>query len=123
MAITKLLEKYSTLGGCIISEYDNTIPPQNFTFLARNRIIAGISIATIVIEAPLKSGALNTASHAFDYKRKVFAVPYSLDYFKGHGCNFLLQNGAEPLVDISQIYDLIDHYTDDYHITPLPGVE
>ena len=103
----KIFEKIINSGGLVITEYEDNTPPQSFTFLARNRLIAGLSLATIVVEAPIKSGALNTAMHANRYERLLYAVPYNLNYSKGEGCNYLFKNGAKVLLDISQILDIL----------------
>ncbi len=89
--------------GVIITEYDKNIPPQNFTFLNRNRLIAAISLATIVVEAPIKSGAMSTANNAILLNRPLYAVPWNLNYFKGAGCLQLIINGAYPLINSKQI--------------------
>ena len=92
-------------GGCIITEYEDDIPPQDFTFLKRNRLIAAISEATIVIEAPLKSGAISTATYALKYGKPLYAVPYSLNCFKGEGCNKLIESGAKALINSKTILE------------------
>ena len=89
-------------GGLILTEYENNIPPQNFTFLNRNRLIAAISLATIVIEAPIKSGAMSTAKHALLLSKPLYAVPWNLNYSKGAGCLELILNGALPLINSKQ---------------------
>ena len=99
----KMILKILEHGGTIVTEYPDDIPPQDFTFLERNRLIAAFSKATIVIEAPIKSGALNTALHVKNLNKPLFAVPWSLNYYKGIGCNNLLKEGAIPLIDASQI--------------------
>ena len=82
--------------GCLISEY----PPQTkvapWQFLERNRIISGMSHALLVVEAPEKSGALNTARHALEQGRDVFAVPGNVDSPSCRGSNGLLEEGAYP---------------------------
>ena len=62
-------------GGAIISEYPSGTPLFKHNFIARNRIVAGISVATILVESPMKGGSMITASLANDYNREVFAVP------------------------------------------------
>ena len=99
----KIIKKILDYGGAIITEYKDNLHPQNFTFLARNRLIAAFSLATIVIEAPIKSGALNTATHVYELNKPLYAIPWSLNYAKGAGCNELLKSMAIPLIDISQI--------------------
>ena len=89
--------------GLIISEYDENIPPLNYQFLERNRLISALSTAVIIIEAPIKSGAMNTAKHAVEQGKKLFAVPWNVDYWKGEGCNSLLVEGASPILNHTQI--------------------
>ncbi|MBR6252579.1 MAG: DNA-processing protein DprA [Clostridia bacterium] len=92
--------------GLIISEYHPEFIVRKALFLQRNRLIAGISSATVVIEAPIASGAISTANHALRYKRPLYAIPWSLNHFKGEGCNLLFRQGAMPLIDYKQL--LID---------------
>lgn len=99
----KLVKEILNNNGAIISEYFPDTPPQKFSFLKRNRLIAAISDITIVIEAPLKSGALNTAKIALSLNKKVFAIPWNIDTFRGEGCNTLIQNGAQLLTNHTQI--------------------
>ena len=100
---TYLIEKIIKSGGAIISEYFPDTPPQPFSFLKRNRLVAAISEALIVVEAPLKSGALNTAQSALKLNKPVFAIPWSINLSKGEGCNNLLKNNAHVLTDYTQI--------------------
>ena len=92
--------------GLIISEYHPDFTVRKGMFLQRNRLIAAIASATIIIEAPLDSGAVNTAHHALRLNRPLYVVPWSLNYSKGEGCNTLLNEGAKPLIDINNL--LID---------------
>ena len=92
--------------GLIISEYHPDYIVRKGMFLQRNRLIAAIASATIIIEAPLESGAINTAYHALRLNRPLYAVPWSLNYSKGEGCNTLFYEGAKPLIDINKV--LID---------------
>jgi len=89
-AIVKQVEKV----GLTVSEFTPQTSAQRFTFLLRNRIIAGLSKGVLVVSAAEKSGALNTASYAADYSRDVFAFPYSLGIPSGEGCNKLIKGGA-----------------------------
>lgn len=89
--------------GTILSEYFPDTPPQKFSFLKRNRLIAAISNATIVVEAPIKSGALNTAQISKSLNKPIFAYPWNIDTFRGEGCNNLIQHGAQLLTNYTQV--------------------
>ncbi|MGR8948592.1 MAG: DNA-processing protein DprA [Gammaproteobacteria bacterium] len=81
--------------GALISEFAPWVAPRPFHFPQRNRIISGLSIAIIVIEATKKSGSLTTASHAADQGREVYAVPGSVRSAVAAGCNQLISEGAQ----------------------------
>lgn len=91
----KLAKKILGQEGCLISEYPATMTGSRFTFPRRNRIIAGVSLATVVIEAKIKSGALITAGYAQKQNKPVFAVPGSIYAKNSKGCHFLIKNGAK----------------------------
>ncbi len=93
--------------GTIISEFMIGTTPTKHTFPQRNRIIAGLSYATVITEAPEKSGALITASYANDYGRLVFSVPCNINNPNGKGNNNLIKEGAFPLIDVEDIYQQI----------------
>lgn len=82
------------MDGCLISEYPPGTKPEPWHFPARNRIISGISNGVVVIEAPIKSGALITAETAMEQGRDVYAVPANIDMPTCQGSNQLLNNGA-----------------------------
>lgn len=93
--------------GLLLSEHPNDTPPDRNHFPRRNRIIAGLSRATLVTEAPLRSGALITARLANDYGREVYALPGSLDNPASLGCLDLIRQGAQMIVsETSLIQDL-----------------
>ncbi|MDR1217406.1 MAG: DNA-protecting protein DprA, partial [Oscillospiraceae bacterium] len=83
----------------IISEYPPGAAAAPRHFPARNRIISGISVGVAVIEAPMRSGALITASHALEQGREVFAMPGNVDASSCAGSNALLREGAIPLIN------------------------
>lgn len=95
-------------GGCLVSEYPEGTLGTRYTFPERNRIIAGLSLGTLVTEAPIKSGALITARHALDYNREVFAIPHPLGYFTGEGCNDLLSQGAHFVRSAQDILEILE---------------
>ena len=80
--------------GALLSEYAMTMPPDRYNFPERNEILAGLSLAAIVIEAPDKSGALLTARAALNMGRAVFAVPGDVTRANSRGCNQLIREGA-----------------------------
>ncbi|MGB3201424.1 MAG: DNA-processing protein DprA [Nodosilinea sp.] len=85
--------------GLLLSEHPNGTPPERAHFPRRNRIIAGLSRAVVVTEAPARSGALITAQLANDYGRDVFAVPGSLDNLNSEGCLELINQGAQMILN------------------------
>ncbi|MBI2624798.1 MAG: DNA-protecting protein DprA [Candidatus Nealsonbacteria bacterium] len=91
----------------IISEYEGDMLPTNWTYPRRNRIVAGLSKAVLVVEAGLKSGSLITANFAKKFGRKVFAVPGPITSEVSKGTLQLIKNGAEMAIS-SQ--DILGHY-------------
>ena len=89
--------------GLLLSEYEDGVHATKYTFPARNRIISGLSCATVVVEAGFSSGALITAEHAADQGREVYAVPGNINRVSSVGCNKLILDGARPLVFIDDI--------------------
>lgn len=102
---SKILED----GGLVISEFESTFPPAIWTYPKRNRIMAGLSRATLVVEAGIKSGSLITADLAKKYKRKLFAVPGPLTSTLSQGTVQLIREGADIVIneeDILAVYGL-----------------
>ena len=94
-------------GGAVVSEFEPNMPAESWTFPQRNRIIAGLSGATIVVEAPEKSGALITARFALDFNRDVGAVPGEIISIHSIGTNQLLRDGAALIRSVADIAQLI----------------
>ena len=103
----QLAEQIIAGGGAVVSEYPPGFAPTQYSFPARNRIIAGLSLGTLVIEAPETSGALITARCALDYNREVFAVPHPLNSPTGLGPNNLIKMGAKLVTDASDIIEAL----------------
>ena len=98
-----LYEQITNKGGLIISELEGNFPPALWTYPKRNRIIAGLSQATLVIEAGHKSGSLITANFAKKFGRKLFAVPGSLTSSLSQGTLQLIIDGAKMLTSVNDI--------------------
>ncbi len=103
---TRLAQDIIRKGGAVISEAPPFVPAEKFMFPIRNRIIAGLANATIVIEAPRKSGALITANYAFHENRFVYTVPGDITDYRQEGCHNLIKSQkAVLLTDASQIIE------------------
>ena len=89
--------------GAVISEWCPGTPPSKWHFPARNRIIAGLSQAIIVVEAPVKSGAMITATFAAEHDRTVFAVPGNLHKPQSKGPHLLIKEGAGLMESIEDL--------------------
>jgi DNA processing protein len=96
-----------------VSEYAPGVEPAPWRFPARNRIIAGLSAATVVVEARDRSGALITADLALEEGREVFAVPGEITSALSSGTNDLLKLGASPLTAASDVLDVFGLETSD----------
>ncbi|MGX7148800.1 DNA-processing protein DprA [Enterococcus ureasiticus] len=95
----------------VISEYTNGTGPRKYHFPMRNRIIAGMSLGTCVIEARKKSGSLITAQAALEYGREVFAVPGNLFESQSDGCHGLIQEGAKCTICPQDILEEIQLFS------------
>ncbi len=104
----KLARKIIEKGGCLISEYPAGTRGTQFTFPQRNRIVAGLSLGVLVIEAKEKSGALITANWAKKYGRKVFAVPGPVHSSNSKGPHKLIKEGAKLVENANDILSELD---------------
>jgi DNA processing protein len=95
------------LSGLIVSEYPPGVEPAPWRFPARNRIVAGLTRATVVVEARERSGALITADLALDEGREVLAVPGEITSALSHGTNHLLRLGAIPVTCAHDVLEAI----------------
>ncbi len=103
----QLAERMSA-SGAIVSDYAPGTPPDASNFPPRNRIISGLSLAVVVIEAGETSGALITAEFAAEQGREVFSVPGSILAPQSKGTNKLIQRGALPLLSINDLMQALD---------------
>ena len=90
----ELFERIAT-NGAVVTQFPFNRPADKQSFPIRNRIVAGMSLGTVVVEANLTSGALITANFATDYGRQVFAVPGRIDSPRSKGCHDLIKKGAK----------------------------
>lgn len=91
--------------GLILSEFPLQSPPTPGHFPRRNRIISGLSLCTLVIEAAIKSGSLITARMALEQNRDVLAIPGSIHNPLARGCHYLLQQGAKLVTSVNDVLD------------------
>jgi len=94
-------------GGVLMSEYTPTTQPAKHTFPRRNRIMAGLSQAVLIIEATKKSGTLITARMALDYNKTIFAVPGPITSRGSEGTNWLIKEGATPVSSADDILEVL----------------
>ncbi|QPK94682.1 DNA-protecting protein DprA [Actinomyces sp. zg-332] len=93
--------------GLIISENPIGVRPAKWKFLERNRIIAALSKVVLVVEAPEKSGSLNTASYAVEYGKNLGVIPGNIDSSFCAGSNALLKQGAYPITCVNDVLELM----------------
>ena len=99
-----LAQRILDCGGALLSEYPIGTPNFKQNFVSRNRIISGMSVATLIIECDLQSGTLITAKHALDQNRNVYAVPGPIYAATSQGPNNLIKMGAKLITEANDIF-------------------
>lgn len=102
-----LFQQIVDAGGAVVSEREWGFPPVPYAFRARNRLIAGISQATLIVEAGLPSGTFSTADEALAVGAEVLAVPGAITSASSRGANRLIAQGATPIVDDESFLDAL----------------
>lgn len=105
-----LYQKIIENGGCIVTEYPPETPVDKAKFPKRNRIISGLAMGVLVIEARYRSGTSITAKHAISQHKEVFCIPHPLDTPTGYIPNLLIQQGAQIVTSGS---DILQYYNED----------
>ena len=109
--------------GALISEYPLGVRPDAYHFPHRNRLMSGITLGTLVVEADLKSGAFSTVRHALEQNREVFCVPGSVFSPASRGTNRLIQQGAKLVLDYKDVLEEVNLSTISHQIEmtiPMP---
>ena len=102
-----LAQRIAESGGCVLSEYPPSHPSAKWTFPQRNRIVSGLALGVLVVEAPLHSGAMISARLAGEQGRDIFAVPGSIESFTSSGCHQLIRDGAYLTESVDDILSVL----------------
>ncbi|MBD3250444.1 MAG: DNA-protecting protein DprA [Candidatus Pacebacteria bacterium] len=100
-----IFDQFLEQGACFITEYAPHVPPNKGTFRQRNRLVAGLSLGVVVVEAAVKSGTQLTVDYALDYGRDVFAIPGSINNPYSEGTRMMLNKGAQLVVSGQEVVD------------------
>lgn len=118
-ANSRLAKAILASGGVILSEYKTGVEPFKAHFLARNRLISGLADAVIIPEAAARSGSLNTAAHALNQGKPVFAVPGPITQPLSEGTNNLIKQGAHVLTDTEDVFEELGLNAPNQTVMPL----
>ena len=103
----KLFQRVVDHGGAVVSEHPWDTCPQPYYFRLRNRLIAGLAKATLIVEAGLPSGTFSTADEALEASKQVLVVPGAISSATSAGSNRLLYQGAHPIIDDASFSDMM----------------
>jgi DNA processing protein len=121
--VKKTIEKIVSSEGLVVSEYHPCFRATRFTFPARNRIISGLSLGTLVVEAGEKSGSLITANCALEQNREVFAIPGNIFSSQSIGTNLLIKQGAQLVSSHNDVLICLQFIPSNSQSRPAPNFE
>jgi DNA processing protein len=104
----QLADRILSSGGAILSEYPPGTSPRDYQFLARNRIVSGLSEMVLVTEAAARSGTLATVAHALDQGKEVGVIPGNINSPMSAGCNSLLKQGAHAICSEDDVLSILN---------------
>lgn len=104
----QLADRILSSGGAILSEYPPGTSPRDYQFLARNRIVSGLSDMVLVTEAAARSGTLATVAHALDQGKEVGVIPGNINSPMSAGCNSLLKQGAHAICSEDDVLSILN---------------
>ena len=105
---SEMARRILNAGGLILSEYPSGVTPRIYSYPVRNRIIAGLSIGTLIVSGSLTSGTRYTAGYSLDYGREVFCLPYGIGAQSGEICKSLIKNGASLIETAKEIAESLN---------------
>lgn len=120
---TRLGEQIIASGGTLVSEYPIGTPPLRQFFIERNRIVSGLSLGIVVIEAPARSGTLSTARFALDQNREVLVVPGPITNQNFAGSHALIRSGATLVTSPAEVLSALHLLPEETHTQPLPFLD